>query len=208
MAEFTYEPPAGMTPAVGRAWREFFRKAASGTAGYTASPEMYLITYKAQLGRCFICQVAKGINPEDPRGRGTQRLGWDHNHATGAVRGLLCTKGQWSCNRIVGRYRDNPQAFRRAARYLEQPPALILARVQELAGDLSVDERVALAVQLLGVEREALESKVNRARLLEGTPAQGTAVIMGHSPSFVTMDEVSSIGRQHGQWERENRHHG
>jgi hypothetical protein len=190
MDEFVYEAPAGMTPAVAAKWREFFRKAQSGTAGYKATPAMYVILYKAQLGRCYICQVAKGINPEDPRGRGAQRLGWDHNHATSAVRGLLCTKGQWSCNRIIGRYRDNPGAFRRAARYLEQPPALVLARVQELAGDLSVEERITIATELLGVEREALESKVRRATLLEGTPAQGPAVILGHSPTFITMDEL------------------
>jgi hypothetical protein len=190
MAEYTWVAPENMTPAVARAWREFFRKAASGTAGYTATPEAYLIMYKAQLGRCFICQSAKGINPEDPKGRGAQRLGWDHNHATGAVRGLLCTKGQWSCNRIVGRYRDNPDAFRRAARYLEQPPALVLAHVQRMAPEMEPWQRIALATSILGVERDALERKVNRGRLLEGTPAQGSAVIMGHSLTSVTLDEI------------------
>ncbi len=191
MGEFVYEAPAGMTPAVAAKWREFFRKAQSGTAGYTATPEMYMVLYRAQLGRCYICQVAKGINPEDPRGRGTQRLGWDHNHATGAVRGLLCTKGQWSCNRIIGRYRDNPGAFRRAARYLEQPPALVLSEIQRVLGDTATaQEKVALATEILGVERESLEAKVRRATLLEGTPAQGPAVILGHSPTFITLDEI------------------
>lgn len=179
MSDLAWTPPAGMLPQVARQWREFFRKAASGDAGYTASPDAYLILYRAQLGRCFICQVRKGINPEDPRGRGTMRLGWDHNHTTGAVRGLLCTRGEWSCNRIVGRYRDNPEAFRRAARYLEQPPALILAKVQEMAGDLEPEQRIALATEILGVEREALERKVNRARLLEGSNGNGPAVILG-----------------------------
>lgn len=184
VTDFTWTPPAGMAANVAKAWRAFYLKAHSGAAGYKASPEAYVILYKAQLGRCFICQRARGIHPEDPKGKGTQRLGWDHNHATGAVRGLLCTKGEWSCNRIVGRYRDNPEAFRRAARYLEQPPAFILARIQELAGDLPLEDRVAIAVQLLGVEREALESRVNRARLLEGTPAQGSAVILGRVTGF------------------------
>ena len=149
------------------AWREFFRKAASGRAGYTAAPAMYVILYKAQLGRCFICQKARGINPEDPMGRGAQRLGWDHNHTTGAVRGLLCTKGDWSCNRIVGRYRDCPDAFARGARYLAQPPALVLAAVQREAADLPLDERIRLATEVLGVERDALEARVRRARSVE-----------------------------------------
>lgn len=154
-----------MAPRVVSAWREFYRKAASGKSGYTATPEMYVILYKAQLGRCFICQSAKGINPEDPNGRGAQRLGWDHNHATGAVRGLLCTKGEWSCNRIVGRYRDKPEAFRRAVRYLEQPPALVLAEVQRLVGDsATAEDKVAMATAILAVEREALEAKVRAGR--------------------------------------------
>jgi hypothetical protein len=168
VSDLTWTPPTGMQPPNARAWREFFRKAASGAAGYTATPEMYLIMYKAQLGRCFICQVRKGINPEDPKARGTMRLGWDHNHATGAVRGLLCTKGEWSCNRIVGRFRDNPEAWRRGYQYLTQPPAFILARIQEMAGDLTADQKVVLATEILGVERDALERKVNRAKLTEG----------------------------------------
>lgn len=143
MSEWT--PPHGMTPVKVRAWREFFRKAASGEAGYTATWEDYVILYRAQLGRCFICQVAKGINPDDPKAQGAQRLGWDHNHYTGAIRGLLCTKGEWSCNRIVGRYRDDPQAFGRAQRYLMSPPALVLAQVTPL-GDLGTKSRVATGI--------------------------------------------------------------
>lgn len=179
MIEYQWTAPAGMLPTVAASWRAFYRKAASGKSGYKATPEMYVILYKAQLGRCFICQVARGINPEDPKGRGPQRLAWDHNHATGAVRGLLCAKGEWSCNRIVGRYRDDPEAFRRGFRYLEQPPALILAMVQERAGDLPVEERIRIATEILGVERDALERKVNRGRLLENV--QGSAVILGRT---------------------------
>jgi hypothetical protein len=142
-----------MAPVHVRAWREFFRKAASGEAGYTAGWEDYVILYRAQLGRCYICQRARGINPDDPKARGAQRLGWDHNHATGMIRGLLCTKGQWSCNRIVGRYRDNPEAFLRGAAYLQSPPALVLLQAVPAGADL--DERARLATALLGVGKEA-----------------------------------------------------
>jgi hypothetical protein len=183
MTEIIWTPPAGMAANVAKAWRAFFLKAASGSAGYTATAEAYVILYKAQLGRCFICQVARGINPEDPKGRGAQRLGWDHNHATGAVRGLLCTKGEWSCNRIVGRFRDNPEAFRRAARYLESPPALVVAQVQRMAGDLPVEDRIRVATEILGVEKDALERKVARAKLTKG--------IQGASLTSSIVDETA-----------------
>ena len=57
-------------------------------------------------GRCWIC-----ARPEKAEGR---RLAIDHDHRTGAVRGLLCT----SCNRRLGSTND-PEWLRRAAEYLE-----------------------------------------------------------------------------------------
>lgn len=39
----------------------------------------------------------------------------DHDHITGALRGLLCN----FCNRALGNMRDNPVALRQAADYLE-----------------------------------------------------------------------------------------
>lgn len=179
MSDFAWTPPEGMAPAVARAWLAFFRKAASGKAGYTCSPELYVTLYKAQLGRCYVCQTAKGINPEDPKGRGTGRLGVDHNHGTGAVRGLLCVKGEWSCNRIIGRYRDNPEAFRRAYQYLQQPPAYLLALVQAQLPDMPVEDRLAVAQQMMGLDRESLEKARNRAKLTQGV-----------TPSFVVADEA------------------
>jgi hypothetical protein len=155
-------PPQGMSLPVARSWREFFRKALTGTAGYVATPGMYIVLYKAQLGRCYICQTAKGINPEDPKGKGSQRLGWDHNHATGIVRGLLCCKGEWSCNRIVGRFRDNPVVWARGFRYLTSPPALVLAQVRKSAPGLTDDEAIRVVSSILNVgdrvaEREDVE---------------------------------------------------
>jgi hypothetical protein len=147
-----WTPPEGMSAAAVRSWRAFFAKAASGDAGYRASWEDYVILYRAQLGRCYICQRAKGINPYDPQARGSQRLGWDHNHATGAVRGLLCTRGERSCNRIVGNFRDNPDAFGRGYQYLTNPPALALANA--IRAVESLEERARLATALLAVGKE------------------------------------------------------
>jgi len=63
--------------------------------------------YSEQGGVCAICQRATGK---------TKRLAVDHDHETGAVRGLLCGP----CNKMVGYFRNSPEAFRRAAYYLEK----------------------------------------------------------------------------------------
>jgi hypothetical protein len=114
-----WTPPEGMDPAVKTSWRAFYLGA---RAKYGVTPGQYRDMYVAQHGCCYICRVAKGINPDDPKGRGTRRLGVDHNHLTGAVRGLLCT-GSLSantCNRLIARY--NIQALRRAIEVLEREP--------------------------------------------------------------------------------------
>jgi hypothetical protein len=61
---------------------------------------------EASEGLCWIC-----ARPEQVEGR---RLALDHDHRTGALRGLLCT----SCNRRLGAA-TNAEWFRRAAEYLD-----------------------------------------------------------------------------------------
>lgn len=117
-----WTPPNGMGPKVRESWAAFYRDI--GTK-YGLTPQDYRDLYRAQHGVCYICRVAKGKNPDDPRGRGGRRLGVDHNHALGnvkaAVRGLLCTGGDRTCNRIIGWL--NAAQLRRAVEYLEAPPA-------------------------------------------------------------------------------------
>jgi len=69
--------------------------------------------FKAQNGVCAICK-----QPEWVMHRSTGRvfsLGVDHDHETGAIRGLLCV----NCNKAIGHAHDDPQRLRAAADYLE-----------------------------------------------------------------------------------------
>jgi hypothetical protein len=95
-------------------------------ATYGLSTVEYLAILDAQGGRCAICGHARGV---------TVRLAVDHDHKAGCdhdpatgcpecVRGLLCKM----CNTIVGRFRDDPQAFLRGAAYLTEPPARAILR--------------------------------------------------------------------------------
>lgn len=66
---------------------------------------------EAQGGRCAICRTDKAFSG----GGDGRRLAIDHCHSTGIVRGLLCG----NCNRMLGLVKDDPEALRRAAAYLE-----------------------------------------------------------------------------------------
>ena len=115
MKALDWTPPEGMAPSVAGKWRAFYLAALDK---YGLTPDEYRLLYVAQKGRCWICRNAKGIHPDDPKGRGSRRLGIDHNHATGAVRGLLCTGSldPKTCNRLVAFYRQ--EALQRAADYM------------------------------------------------------------------------------------------
>lgn len=86
---------------------------------YGLPPGFYESLYRQQGGRCAWCNLADG---------GSKKLAIDHDHTCCAgkescgkcVRGLLCGV----CNQFLGyRMRDNPEAIRRGARYLDNPPA-------------------------------------------------------------------------------------
>lgn len=87
-------------------------------ATYNLTPEQYWQLYKAQGGRCALCQRATGAS---------RRLAVDHDHSCCAgpvscgkcVRGLLCGTD----NKMLGHFRDDAAAFLRAAAYLDNPPA-------------------------------------------------------------------------------------
>lgn len=75
---------------------------------YGIAVSEYEKLYAEQGGACAGC----GYQPK-PGGR---RLAVDHDHKTGAVRGLLC----WRCNTLLGWAKDSPRTLRRLADYLER----------------------------------------------------------------------------------------
>jgi hypothetical protein len=79
---------------------------------YGLTPEQYEARLAAQGGGCAIC----GTTEPGGRGRGTFYV--DHNHATGQVRGLLCSP----CNLMLGHASDNPARLLRAVAYLRRTP--------------------------------------------------------------------------------------
>jgi len=73
--------------------------------GITAND--YKTIFDRQSGNCAIC----GEHQSEIK----KRLHVDHDHNTGAIRGLLC----YNCNLMVGNSHDNPDLLRKGAEYLE-----------------------------------------------------------------------------------------
>ena len=68
--------------------------------------------FKQQKGRCKICNQS-----ETRKIKGVIfRLCVDHNHKTGKVRGLLCTR----CNLIIGHAKDNMEILQNTINYLKE----------------------------------------------------------------------------------------
>lgn len=75
------------------------------------SLEQYQEMHDRQKGKCSICN-----EPEKQMRNGKiKALAVDHNHKTGAIRGLLCS----DCNTGIGKLKDSPEIIRNAAKYLD-----------------------------------------------------------------------------------------
>jgi hypothetical protein len=73
---------------------------------YGLTHDQYLALLEAQDGTCAICG-----NDSQQRA-----LAVDHDHETGAIRGLLCDR----CNPMLGYARDNTEVLQAAIEYLKQ----------------------------------------------------------------------------------------
>ena len=68
----------------------------------------YEVMREAQKNRCAVCRTAI------PGGKGDWHV--DHDHATGAIRGLLCQ----NCNLGLGHFQDSPRFLAAAIKYLQK----------------------------------------------------------------------------------------
>lgn len=75
---------------------------------YGISQQEYEVTFQKQKGCCYICGTSKIY-----RGK---YMAIDHNHETGQVRKLLCTK----CNTGLGAFQDNVALLHKAISYIEE----------------------------------------------------------------------------------------
>jgi hypothetical protein len=79
---------------------------------YNIGPEEYVILYEKQNGLCAIC-----FKPETAKSKNgnVRLLSVDHNHKTGIIRGLLCSKH----NRGIGMFDDSEEILMNAIKYLK-----------------------------------------------------------------------------------------
>ena len=75
---------------------------------YGITIDQYDDMYENQQGRCAICGT-------DEPGSRFNHFHVDHDHVTGQVRALLCE----ACNTGLGKFKDDPNLLRLAAKYLE-----------------------------------------------------------------------------------------
>lgn len=78
---------------------------------YSMTVEEYHELLEAQGGVCAIC----GTEQTTGRGSENNHFSVDHDHKTGAVRGLLCH----ACNTAIGLLQDSPTLLHSAIKYLE-----------------------------------------------------------------------------------------
>lgn len=82
---------------------------------YGVTAQEFFEMLEGQYRQCAICSTGIAIDT----------LHFDHDHATGKPRGLLCAL----CNKGLGHFKDDPELLKRAVAYLckeepsEQVPA-------------------------------------------------------------------------------------
>jgi hypothetical protein len=85
-----------------------FHRRANLKRNYGLTLDAYAAMLSTQGGVCAICRSADpGCHPN---------FHVDHDHATGAIRALLC----FECNRGLGAFKDSPSTLENAAAYLRR----------------------------------------------------------------------------------------
>jgi hypothetical protein len=85
--------------------------------GLRALYGMTLETYEAMLaGQNGLCAICGGHETRKNRAGNVMVLAVDHDHATGNIRGLLCS----ACNSGLASFRDDPTLLKNAVSYLER----------------------------------------------------------------------------------------
>jgi len=79
---------------------------------YGIDADEYERMFDTQKGVCAVCGQPETV--VHPVSKKVARLAVDHNHQTGAVRGLLCM----SCNMMIGHAREDAKRLLKAAMYL------------------------------------------------------------------------------------------
>ncbi len=93
--------------------KEFARKAWLKNGKKILASE-YDLKFNSQNGLCAICnQPETKLNNAKTR---VTKLAVDHNHTTGKIRDLLCSK----CNTAIGLMKENTDIFLNAVKYLER----------------------------------------------------------------------------------------
>ncbi len=80
---------------------------------YGITPAEYAALLAAQLHLCAICE--KPESESTTPGRRTKSLSVDHDHDTGKIRGLICTR----CNLLLGYAKNSTTILKSAIAYME-----------------------------------------------------------------------------------------
>lgn len=82
---------------------------------YGIDVELFEIMWIAYRGKCDICNIDM-IRPLKQKGQPLNTVCVDHDHKTGKVRGLLCSR----CNKALGFFEDDLDKLQSAKKYLEK----------------------------------------------------------------------------------------